>query len=71
MGVPVVAAPSEGEAQCAELSRKGVVHCVATTDTDALVFGAKKVVFNIFKVLKGEPAEEVELSKCLEGDFKK
>lgn len=70
MGIPTVTAPSEAEAQCAEMSRKGVVDAVVTTDTDALVFGAKNVVINLSEALHGRHVEELQLEKCLEGELK-
>lgn len=39
MGVPVVDAPCEAEAQCAELVKSGRVYATATEDMDALTFG--------------------------------
>ena len=39
MGVPVLTAPCEAEAQCAELARKNKVFATATEDMDALTFG--------------------------------
>lgn len=39
MGVPVVEAPGEAEAQCAAMCRAGLVYGVATEDMDALTFG--------------------------------
>lgn len=39
MGVPVVEAPTEAEAQCAELVRKGKAWATGTEDMDALTFG--------------------------------
>lgn len=36
MGVPVITAPCEAEAQCAELARQGKVFATATEDMDAL-----------------------------------
>jgi len=44
MGVPVVEAPCEAEAQCAELVRKGIVYATATEDMDALTFGSEILV---------------------------
>lgn len=38
MGVPVVEAPCEAEAQCAALAREGKVWAVASEDMDALTF---------------------------------
>jgi len=46
LGVPVLQAPSEGEAQAAELT-KGMAYAVASQDTDSLLFGAKRVVKNL------------------------
>lgn len=44
MGVPIVEAPCEAEAQCAELVRKGKAYATATEDMDALTFGSKMLV---------------------------
>jgi flap endonuclease-1 len=38
MGVPVVLASCEAEAQCAELAKAGVVYAAGTEDMDALTF---------------------------------
>ena len=40
MGIPIVQAPSEAEAQCAELVRLGFAHATASEDMDALPFGS-------------------------------
>lgn len=47
LGLPAVQAPGEAEAMCAALQRRGVVAACATKDSDALVFGATKVVHTI------------------------
>lgn len=47
MGIPVVQAPSEGEAQAAYLVKNGDASAVGSQDYDALVFGAPKVVRNL------------------------
>lgn len=44
MGIPIIEAPGEAEAQCAVLCRKGLAYAVATEDADALCFGAPKVL---------------------------
>lgn len=61
MGVPVIEAPCEAEAQCAELVRAEKVFATATEDMDALTFGstilarrmtfseAKKLPIQVFK----------------------
>jgi len=47
MGLPVVSAPSEGEAQAAFMAAKGDVDFIASQDTDSLLFGAPRVVRNL------------------------
>ncbi len=47
MGVPVVQAPSEGEAQAAFMARNKDAYAVASQDYDALLFGAPVVVRNL------------------------
>nr|KJB81159.1 hypothetical protein B456_013G131700 [Gossypium raimondii] len=42
MGVPVIEAPSEAEAQCAALCKSGKVYAVASEDMDSLTFGAPR-----------------------------
>lgn len=47
MGIPVVDAPMEGEAQAAYMCTKGDVWAVASQDFDSLLFGAPRLVRNI------------------------
>ncbi len=47
MGIPVVQAPSEGEAQAAFMAIRSDVDLVGSQDYDALLFGAPKVVRNM------------------------
>jgi flap endonuclease-1 len=47
MGVPVIQAPGEAEAQCSYMSKKGKVDAVCTEDTDCLVFGATTMVRDV------------------------
>jgi flap endonuclease-1 len=47
MGIPVVQAPGEGEAQAAQLSREGKVWATASQDYDALMFGSPRLVRNL------------------------
>jgi flap endonuclease-1 len=44
MGVPVINAPCEAEAQCAELAKKHKVYGTATEDMDALTFKSPKLI---------------------------
>ncbi|MFC2134748.1 flap endonuclease-1 [Bacteroidota bacterium] len=47
LGMPVVDAPSEGEAQCSAMVENGDCYAVVSQDTDSLVFGAPLVVKNL------------------------
>jgi len=47
MGLPVVQAPSDGEAQIAYMCRQGVLYGCVSQDFDALLFGAPIVLRNI------------------------
>lgn len=47
MGLPIVMAPSEGEAQAAYMAAKGDADMAASQDYDSLLFGASKVVRNL------------------------
>ncbi len=47
MGVPVVQAPSDGEAQAAYMCLRGSVDLAASQDFDSLLFGAPRLVRNL------------------------
>jgi flap endonuclease-1 len=47
MGLPVVQAPSEGEAQAAYMAGRSEVYIVGSQDYDSLLFGAPRVVRNL------------------------
>ena len=47
LGIPVVQAPSEGEAQAAAMAARGAVNGVASQDFDSLLFGAPRLVRNL------------------------
>ena len=44
LGIPHVQAPSEGEAQAADLAKRGVVWAAGSKDYDSLLFGAPRLV---------------------------
>ncbi|KAI5658297.1 hypothetical protein M9H77_27090 [Catharanthus roseus] len=68
MGVPVVEAPCEAEAQCAALCKSGKVYAVASEDMDSLTFGAPKFLRHLMDPSsKKIPVMEFEISKVLEG----
>jgi flap endonuclease-1 len=50
LGLPVIQAPSEAEAQAAHMVKKGDAFAVATQDADALMFGSPKIVRNLSMV---------------------
>ncbi|GAU23880.1 hypothetical protein TSUD_35500 [Trifolium subterraneum] len=74
MGVPVVEAPSEAEAQCAALCKAGkasshllCVYAVASEDMDSLTFGAPKFLRHLMDPSsKKVPVMEFDIAKILE-----
>lgn len=66
LGVPVVQAPSEAEAQCAQLCKEGLVYAAATEDMDALTFGCPRLVRN-FTSANNEKVKEFVVEKVLNG----
>ena len=47
LGVPVIQAPSEGEAQAAQLVKTGKAWAVASQDYDSLLFGTERLIQNL------------------------
>jgi flap endonuclease-1 len=47
MGLPIIQAPSEGEAQAAYMAARGDIYIVGSQDYDSLLFGAPRVVRNL------------------------
>lgn len=47
LGLPVIEALSEGEAQAANMVREGLVHAVISQDYDTLLFGCPRVIRNL------------------------
>lgn len=47
LGLSVVQAPSEGEAQCSYMAKKHEAYAVASQDYDSLAFGAPRLVQNL------------------------
>jgi flap endonuclease-1 len=67
LGVPVVEAPCEAEATCAELCKQGKVYAVATEDMDTLTFGSPKLAKNMMKPAAAQlPVTEISYDKALE-----
>ncbi|HLE05732.1 MAG TPA: flap endonuclease-1 [Candidatus Nanoarchaeia archaeon] len=46
-GLPIIEAPSEGEAQASYMTKKGDLFAAATQDYDTLLFGSPRVVRNL------------------------
>ncbi|KAK9084466.1 hypothetical protein Scep_030937 [Stephania cephalantha] len=67
MGVPVIEAPSEAEAECAALCKSGVVYAVASEDMDSLTFGAPRFLRHLMDPSSRKvPVMEFEVAKILE-----
>lgn len=67
MGVPVVDAHSEAEAECAALCKSGKVYAVASEDMDSLTFGAPKFLRHLMDPSSRKiPVMEFEVAKILE-----
>lgn len=64
MGVPVVEAQEEAEAQCAYLVQQGLADAVGTEDADALVFGCGTLIKNL--TAGNKKILQVKLDKALE-----
>ncbi|RDX53414.1 PIN domain-like protein [Lentinus brumalis] len=68
MGIPFVVAPSEAEAQCAELARGGKVYAAGSEDMDTLTFGAPILLRHLtFSEARKTPISAINLEKALEG----
>jgi len=68
MGIPVIIAPSEAEAQCAELCRGGKVYGAGSEDMDTLTFNSPILLRHLtFSEAKKMPISEIRLDKALEG----
>ncbi|KAE8220685.1 hypothetical protein CF319_g5821 [Tilletia indica] len=68
MGIPCITAPSEAEAQCAELCRAGKVYAAGSEDMDTLTFGSPILLKHLtFSEQKKMPVHEVSLAKAREG----
>jgi len=68
MGLPVIEAPCEAEAQCAELVKKGVVYASSTEDMDSLTFGTPIVLRKMTMPKSSkEKVVEIVVSRVLSG----
>eukprot|EP01111_Echinosteliopsis_oligospora_P009365 TRINITY_DN2726_c0_g1_i2.p1 TRINITY_DN2726_c0_g1~~TRINITY_DN2726_c0_g1_i2.p1 ORF type:complete len:288 (-),score=91.93 TRINITY_DN2726_c0_g1_i2:960-1823(-) len=68
MGVPIVEAPCEAEAQCAAMVRAGICYATGTEDMDALTLGSPLVIRHLtFSESRKIPIKEIYLDKVLAG----
>ncbi|KAN0000289.1 hypothetical protein ACTFIZ_000746 [Dictyostelium cf. discoideum] len=68
MGVPIVKAPCEAEAQCAEIVKKGKAWATGSEDMDSLTLGSTVLLRRLFfSEAKKMPILEFELQSVLEG----
>ncbi|SGY83324.1 BQ5605_C009g05630 [Microbotryum silenes-dioicae] len=68
MGIPWLVAPSEAEAQCAELCRGGLVYAAGSEDMDTLTFNSPVVLRHLtFSEARKLPIDVINLSAVLEG----
>ena len=65
LGLPVVEAPSEAEAQCSVLCRSGKVYATATEDMDCLTFECPILLRDFAS--KDDPVIELKLEEILKG----
>ncbi|KAK5580853.1 hypothetical protein RB653_000877 [Dictyostelium firmibasis] len=68
MGVPIVKAPCEAEAQCAEIVKKGKAWATGSEDMDSLTLGSTVLLRRLFfSEAKKMPILEFELQSVLDG----
>ena len=63
MGIPVIEAPQNAEAQCAELVKTGKCFAAISEDTDALAYGCSIVIRGVKN--KSDPVVEIKLDEVL------
>lgn len=67
MGVPVIEAPTEAEAQCATLVKAGKVYATATEDMDALTFASNRLLRHMtYSEARKMPIQEFILERVLQ-----
>eukprot|EP01090_Pellita_catalonica_P013574 TRINITY_DN3262_c0_g1_i1.p1 TRINITY_DN3262_c0_g1~~TRINITY_DN3262_c0_g1_i1.p1 ORF type:complete len:377 (+),score=76.39 TRINITY_DN3262_c0_g1_i1:3-1133(+) len=68
MGIPIVEAPCEAEAQCAQLCKDGKVFAVGSEDMDTVTFASPILLRNLnYAASHKKPIIEVHYDKVLEG----
>lgn len=68
MGIPIVEAPCEAEAQCAELAHGGKVYAAASEDMDTLCYEPPQLLRHLtFSEARKLPIEEISYKEAMEG----
>jgi flap endonuclease-1 len=68
LGVPIVEAPFEAEAQCAALCKASKVYAVASEDMDCLTCGTPLLIRNLtYSEVRKSPLMEISIDKVLQG----
>jgi flap endonuclease-1 len=68
LGVPIVEAPFEAEAQCAALCKASKVYAVASEDMDSLTCGTPLLIRNLtYSDARKAPLMEISMDKVLSG----
>ena len=62
LGIPVVQAPSEGEAQASYMAKAGDAYACASQDYDSLLFGAPRLIQNVTLAKKRRLASGLSVS---------
>lgn len=68
MGIPIVEAPCEAEAQCAELARGGKVYAAASEDMDTLCYEPPQLLRHLtFAEARKIPIDEISYKEAMAG----
>lgn len=68
MGIPVIQAPGEAEAQCAAIAKLGLAYAAGSEDMDTLTFSSPILLRHLtFSEARKMPISEINLAQVLEG----
>jgi len=67
MGIPIVEAPTEAEAQCSVMAKAGLVYATGSEDMDSLTFETPVLLRHLtFSEARKMPIKEIHLAKVLQ-----